>query len=82
MSGWGVEGPALFVGWRNAVVVLLTRIILNMGKWGQTIILAPTLLHRGGAVDLDGNLIDYLTLFLPGGGADLPPHPPNSYPYL
>ena len=64
MSGWGVEGPALFVGWRNAVVVLLTRIILNMGKWGQTIMFAPTLLHRGGAVDLDGNVIDYLTLFL------------------
>ena len=48
-------------GWRNAVLALLTRIMLNLGKFGKTLLLAPTLLlHRGGAIDLAILLTDYL----------------------
>ena len=48
-------------GWRNAVLALLTEIILNLGKLGKTLLLAPTLLlPRGGAIDLAILLTDYL----------------------
>ena len=51
--------------WRNAVLALRTRIILNLGKLGKTLLLAPMLLlPRGGAIDLAILLTDYLAQML------------------